>query len=370
LTESLLGFVLTRLDQIESPLFLYRELERFPAADLAALVSNGILRQTSKATEIPRPAGLPVGSDLIVRRTSRGLFGVADEGEYFDPIPLADDDVRQYRVSLLKLAARIRNENELTGVPVKNGRRLLFVGERPLPGREHADVYLSLWNDDPADFMSLCKRVHPAKPRPVVMLVPRPVPLSVEQVQLLTSSDVFVVPLTTHLKGMRWKLPWSRILKKTDAKPASAKESRKSAYCRMVTRDGTRTLKKAQYDELLRRRGKYDMFIDAMTGEAMCRQGKAKPCTAKLTPKERGILIDFMETGKLMRPYNTKTGTTCLSRDAACRLFEKARRKVDVRLGRYEYRAFRLHKNATNPTLKAFEFAPPDDLQYCLIVPA
>lgn len=368
--ESLLGFVLTRLDQIESPLFLHRELERFPAADLAALVSDGILRETSEATEITRPAHLPVGGDLIVRQTSKGRFGVAGEDDYFDPIPLSDDDVRQYRVSLPKLAARIRDENEIAGAPVKNGRRLLFVGERSLPGRQYADVYLSLGNDDSADFMSLCKRVHPTNPRPVVMLVPRPVPLSVDQVQVLRSWDVFVVPLTTHLKGMRWKLPWSRILKKTDAKPASARKQQAPAYCRMVTREGARMLSKAQYDEFLKTRSEYDMFIDGITGDAVCRQAGAKPRSSKLTPKERCILVDYIDAARPMRPYNTKTGTTCLSRDAACRLFEKARRKADVRLGRYEYRAFLLHKNSADPRLKTFEFAPPDDLQYCLIVPA
>ncbi len=65
MAESLLGFVLTRLDQIESPVFLHRELERFPASDLAACVSAGLLRETSKATEIPRPAHLPAGGDLV-----------------------------------------------------------------------------------------------------------------------------------------------------------------------------------------------------------------------------------------------------------------------------------------------------------------
>jgi len=370
LPESLLGFILARLDQIESPLFLYRELEGFPAAELEALVSSGILRQTSKAVDIPRPAGLPAGPDLVVRRTSQGLFGVADEGDYFDPIPLVDDDVRQYRISLSKLAARIRAENELAGVPVKNGRGLVFVGERPLPGRRHADVYLSLGNDDPAGFMSLCKRVQPVSPRPVVMLVPSPVPLSVEQARVLANSDTFVVPLTTHLKGMRWKLPWSRILKKADAEPALTKKPRAPGYCCVVTREGTRTLSKAQYDDLVTRQGEYDMFIDGTTRDVACRKGKAAPRQAKLTPKELGMLIDYIEAGKRMRPYNTKTGAGCLSRTAACRLFEKARRKVDVKLGRYEYRAFRLHKNATDPKLKAFEFAPPDDLQYCLIVPA
>src|SRR3990172_3580971 len=105
LSESLLDFVLTRLDQVESPVFLHRELERFPPEQLKAQLSEGLLRETSRATEIPRPVHIPGGGDLIVCQTAKGLFCVADEDDYFDPIPLTDDDVRQYEVSLPKLAA-------------------------------------------------------------------------------------------------------------------------------------------------------------------------------------------------------------------------------------------------------------------------
>ena len=88
MTETLLHFVLQRLDQIECPVFLHRELEDFPEEELRILRAEGILRETSRATEIPRPKHSPPGCDLIVRQTSKGMFGVADEDDYFDPIPL------------------------------------------------------------------------------------------------------------------------------------------------------------------------------------------------------------------------------------------------------------------------------------------
>jgi hypothetical protein len=59
--ESLLAFVLARLDRIPSPVFLHRELAGFPAADLAALLSDGLLRKTEDAEEIPRPERFPGG---------------------------------------------------------------------------------------------------------------------------------------------------------------------------------------------------------------------------------------------------------------------------------------------------------------------
>jgi hypothetical protein len=150
--------------------------------------------------------------------------------------------------------------------------------------------------------------------------------------------------------------------------PARVEEPCLPIYCRAITREGVRTLTKVEYDELVKHRSEYDMFIDGSIGEALCRQDKSKPRPAKLTLKAQSILSDFIESRKPMRPRSTRTGSTCLSRDSACRLFERARAKVDVKLGRREHRAFRLHRNAFDPKLKAFEFAPPNDLQYCVIV--
>jgi hypothetical protein len=141
-------------------------------------------------------------------------------------------------------------------------------------------------------------------------------------------------------------------------------------YCRAITREGEQILEKAQYEELVRRRREYDMFIDGTTGVVLCRQGEAEPRVEKLSPMEQGILIEVIEAGKPMQPGRTKTGSRCSNGASACRVFETARAKADVKLKRYEYRAFRLRRNTFDSKLKTFEFAPPDDLQYCVIVPA
>ncbi|MDP9272146.1 MAG: hypothetical protein M3O93_01225 [Chloroflexota bacterium] len=212
--DTLLGLVLTRLDQVEDPVLLHREAAAYPTEEFEALLSAGIVKETSRALQVPRSAHMPAGGDLLVRETAKGLFGVATEDDYHQPVPLAEDDVRQYEIVVSKLVDLLRQENELEGVPVPNGRRLTLVGERPLPGGLRADVYLSLLNDDQSEFMLVCRHVHPTNPRPVVMLVPSSVPLSVENAQLLRSWDMFVSPLTTYLNGARWNLPWDRILTK------------------------------------------------------------------------------------------------------------------------------------------------------------
>jgi hypothetical protein len=141
-------------------------------------------------------------------------------------------------------------------------------------------------------------------------------------------------------------------------------------YCCSITQEGTHPRNKAEYERLVKSREDYDIFIDGMTRDASCRDGSGKLCVARLTARELAILGDYIQAGKPMRPYRTDTGRESSSPEAARKLFEEARRKVDVKLhGRYGYRAFHLHRHPTNKKLHSFEFRPPDDLTYCLILP-
>jgi len=141
-------------------------------------------------------------------------------------------------------------------------------------------------------------------------------------------------------------------------------------YCCSITKEGARPRNKVEYEQLVKSRKDYDMFIDGMTRNASCRDGNGNLRTAKLTARELAILGDYIQAEKPMRPYRTKTGRESSSPEAARKLFEEARRKVDVKLhGRYGYRAFHLHRHPTNKKLHSFEFRPPDGLTYCLILP-
>ena len=144
---------------------------------------------------------------------------------------------------------------------------------------------------------------------------------------------------------------------------------RAGAYCWVRTRSGVRRLTKGEYEALVQDRDRYEMFIDGMTREAQGRDGTGRSRCAKLTTREFGLLAEYSEAARPMRPRATKIGARCLSDLAAVKLFEKARAKVDVKLGRYEYQAFRLHRNPAERSLKAYEFAPPKAFRYCLILP-
>lgn len=213
MADSLPCFILTRLDQIERPVFRHRELERFPPEQLKALLSEGILRETSKATEIPRPVQLPVGDDIIVRQTAKGLFGVADEDDYFDPIPLTEDDVRQYEVSLPKLAARIRRENNINGTGSENHNGLVPLGQKTIDALGTVDVYLSLPNEDESVLLSRCQRLErPTGSQRIILVTPRGASVSPEGRKVLDSAGVVLASLMAAAAKGGLALDWNNMV--------------------------------------------------------------------------------------------------------------------------------------------------------------
>ena len=212
MTETLIIFVLQRLDQIESPVFLHRELERFPEKELKALLSEGILRETSRATKIPRPKHLTPGGDLFVRKTSIGLFGVADDDDYFDPIPLTEDDVRQYDISPRKLVDSIRLQNEISGSGFENYDGLIPLGQKRFDSLGILNAFMSIQNWDEKTFLSRCQRLerYPGSKK-VVVLTPRGIALSPEGRRILDSSGIMVVAMESALNQGDLKMDWATI---------------------------------------------------------------------------------------------------------------------------------------------------------------
>jgi hypothetical protein len=209
LTETLISFVLRWLDQIEIPIFLRRELEGFPKEELSELCAKGILRRASDATEIPRPGHLPPGRYLIVRKTSRGIFGVADEDDYFDPFLLSEDDIRQYVVSLPEVVAAIRKENEISGTGFENHDGLIPLGQRTFDGLGSLNIYFSIPNADEKDFLSRCQRLgcSPGTQK-VVVLTPRGIAISPDGRKALDALGVIVAAMGSAIDrgilGVNW----------------------------------------------------------------------------------------------------------------------------------------------------------------------
>jgi len=104
----------------------------------------------------------------------------------------------------------------------------------------------------------------------------------------------------------------------------------------------------------------YCMFIDGFQKKVWKRLLNGKVVQDKLTPAELRILISYVEYGRVAKPTRL---------DSSIKVFETARRKADVTVGRYEWRAFTTHRTPADPRMKEYQFSPPSDLKFCIVIP-
>lgn len=266
MTDTLLAHVLTCLDHLEAPVIAHADVAGFPPQELQYLLSDGILRESSRATEIPRPRHLPPGGHLLVRRTARGLYGVADEDDFFAPVPLQEDDIRQYEVSIPRLIGALKRDNGIEGgdaVPVDH---MAHLGQLPIAGFGVVDVHLCLASAEEAGFLSRCQRMRrsPGTQRAVVLTLTSAL-LSMEAQLLLDSLGVTVVSLLPAARRATLRQDWSTVLAAVDQVAGTSVSTearvfqREGATWRLVFEGKSRTAKHSKGMEylavLLRHRG-------------------------------------------------------------------------------------------------------------------
>ncbi|MCZ2150860.1 MAG: hypothetical protein LC126_24200 [Bryobacterales bacterium] len=187
MADTLLQMILRLLHLVESPVIGAAEAAAYPEEELDTLVSAGILFETGRATEIPRPARYGPGGGLAVRETARGLYGVAeDEDDFTTPVPLTPEDVRQYGVSAARLAAAVRRENDIAGSGFQIDGGIVPLGVKRLDGVGAVTVYLSLPNADESALLARCHRLKSgASSGRTAVIMPRCLPLSPEAQRIL-----------------------------------------------------------------------------------------------------------------------------------------------------------------------------------------
>ena len=213
MTKSLLQTIFALLDELESPAISHASIAAYPTDAVAQLISEGILCETSKATEVPRPEPLGIGSDLIVRETSQGVYGVADEGDYHYPVCLTEDDVRQYEVSLPRIVTRLRGENGIEGTGFQNDDGLIALGRKRVDGVVTIAVFLSLPNGHEEAILARTHRLRlGGSTEKVVLVVPRSPALSSEGQRILNESGIRILSLTESAKRGDMVLDWKSAL--------------------------------------------------------------------------------------------------------------------------------------------------------------
>ena len=96
---------------------------------------------------------------------------------------------------------------------------------------------------------------------------------------------------------------------------------------------------------------------------------KSKRRTVSLPARQAQTIVELIRAaGRPLRANEIR----CLRESGvsdAQRLVEIARQAVDVRLGRYQWRAFHTVRGAT-PDAKAYAFRPPSDYEFAVVLPA
>jgi hypothetical protein len=221
--ESLLGFVLRLLGRIAEPVVAPDVVAAYPAEALSELTLAGILKETSRASEIVRPLRYGPGPDLSVRVTALGLYGVAaDPDEYCDPVPLSDDDARRYAVSIPRLAAELRQRNQIQGAGCEMVNGLALLGSKRVQGHGGVPVYISLPNGDHSVFLARCLRARRGQAGlTAVVIAPEEISLPTESRRILDESGIRTAALSPAARLADLEIDWTSIFSEIPAREAA-----------------------------------------------------------------------------------------------------------------------------------------------------
>lgn len=135
---------------------------------------------------------------------------------------------------------------------------------------------------------------------------------------------------------------------------------------RRITGQGAEEINREEYLRAASATGEVDLFIDGVARPARFtkRLPDGTSSSGQLTDAELRQLV-----GMITRPGPHRPKEIDRTLQDGIKIFETARRKVDVDLGRYRWRAFSLHRSGEDRAAKAFAFTPPAGFRYCLLLP-
>jgi hypothetical protein len=153
--------------------------------------------------------------------------------------------------------------------------------------------------------------------------------------------------------------------------PPGAPYGSRSPTCLVIDNDGRRALDAAEYRALVARARELDLFIDTtVTVDGGAHRGLRRGDDgvvqeAALTKHEAAAIVELISTRKALRAGDFGR----LSLNAIDKVVERARSKIDVKQGRYKWRA--IHTLAADtPEAKRWQFNPPRELHYAVVHPA
>lgn len=332
---------------------------RFPASAICTsedaavrfLLERGILKKAYETTVICHRC--PKTCEVVVQADERGgRFFICPTGYLERPVPVSEEDVASYAFDYATFARYFAKDNGLRAWTDRDLSAGGFHGlaRGRMTGKRVVAVYTSgLQMGDALVTLAVLKKC--LKCEKLIVVVPETDGSDKTVVDALASDDIRLVSLGDLLAERTFDL---QLIEELEAPPPA------DAYCSVVTQEGKGFLKEHEYRALFETRRDYDMFIDGFTRRVWKRTGAGKSVEEKLTPSELEVLVAYIRSGKARRPARF---------NSTIKVFETARRKVDVKTGRYIWRAFTTHRTPANPSMKQYQFAPPAGFKFCLILP-
>ncbi len=349
--------------------------ERVGEDVLGALLAAGVLEPIEPTWF---PCGGPMGPGcprrVVANPGDANHPHVAVCGQDFpacETVSLTASDVRRYTTTRSRFARVLRDLLTLEGEADLHSLAFPDTVQLGLLRRGHraAEVFLCL-RPATAGFPMFLAALQ-LRRRSSVVLVPtaRGVPVDVafrhsagQKVELVFLEDVVV------LRDGQLAVEW-----RDDTPPESTDRcAAEVPLCVALTNQGAQRLTRVEYEELRSRAETFDLFVDTLlAGEggrylASRREG-AEVVREGLSAHEAAALIELVEARAPLRPAQIAS-----FRQASIghpeKVIEALRRKVDTRIGRFEWRSLHTLRGDT-PDAKLYHFAPPAGLRFVLLRP-
>ncbi len=152
--------------------------------------------------------------------------------------------------------------------------------------------------------------------------------------------------------------------------PAGQPYGAHSPMCMVVDQDGRRALIAEEYMALVARAAELDLFIDTTITvdggghRGVRRDDRGVAEETALTKHEAAALVELISTRKALRAGDFAS----VGVNAIDKVVERARSKVDVKQGRYRWRA--IHTLAADtPEAKRWQFNPTAEFRFAVTIP-
>jgi hypothetical protein len=153
--------------------------------------------------------------------------------------------------------------------------------------------------------------------------------------------------------------------------PAAAPYGARPAVCVVIDHEGQRALNADEYRALVARARDLDLFVDTtvtVDGGAhrgLRRNDAGEVEEAALTKHEAAAIVELISSRKALRAGDFGS----VGVNAVGKVVERARSKIDVKQGRYKWRA--IHTLAADtPAAKRWQFNPAPEFRFALAIPA